>query len=245
MKNNYFYILAFLLCSLGSYAQCLENTHTPFEEDSWLSCQTAPNPNPIRPAGHWIMYDLGFEYVLDSVHIWNLNTWGNSDAGVQKAVIDYSIDGVNWTSLDTFTIAQASASYKYQGVSGPSFNHTPARYVVVTALSNWGNQACTGLSEIRFGVSEFVSTDPVPELANASLLVQPNPVEDIAMISIQSENLPERVGLYDLSGRLIMEQTSLQSKNVRFDMEGLVGGVYIVKAALGEFLLTEKIIKVN
>ncbi len=246
MKNKYYalIIFSFAFC-FQTNAQCLEGTHTPFDEDSWVSCEETTNPNPERPVSHWIMYDLGFEYVLDSTHFWNLNTWGQEDAGVKEVVIDYSLDGVNWVSLDTFIMDQASASYKYQGVSGPSFDHTAARYVLVTALSNWGDSDCTGLSEIRFGVSETVSTDPTPELTNDFMVISPNPVKDFANVSIKSDMMPERIGLYDLSGRLIEERNNVLSKNVIFTMKGLPGGIYIVKASVDGLALTGKVVKVK
>lgn len=246
MKNKYFYtiIFAMIICLQG-YSQCLEDTHTPFAEDSWMSCETAMSPNPIRPESHWIMFDLGFEYVLDSTYLWNLNTWGRRTAGVREAVIDYSLDGVNWISLDTFIIDQAPASYKYQGMSGPSFDNTPARYVLLTALSNWGDEECTGLSEIRFAISESVSVDPDLEVEEDYMVVSPNPVEMEANVSIKSELMPERISLFDLSGRLIEEQNTILSRNVIFKMNALPSGIYFVKAWVGESVLTEKIVKMK
>lgn len=241
MKNIF---LAIILLGFSGYSfsQCLEDTHTPFGEDAWLSCSTSDNPNPVRPAGHWIMFDLGFEYVLDSSHIWNYNAWGGADAGIQEAVIDYSLDGVNWISLDTFVIDQASASYKYEGVPGPIFGEVPARYVLLTALSNWGNPSCTGLSEIRFGLSNVVDTEE-PILEDRSLTVSPNPVDQVANISIQSLDIPEHVALYDLSGKLLMFKDELIVKNVSFNVQNLPSGVYFVKAKVGEEILTEKLVK--
>ena len=246
MKNKYFTILIFaFLYTLQGYSQCLENTHTPFAEDSWVSCEESSNPNPERPVSHWIMYDLGYEYVLDSTHIWNLNTWGQKSAGVKEAVLDYSLDGTNWISVDTFTIDQASGSYKYEGVSGPSFGDVTVRYVLLTALSNWGDSDCTGLSEIRFGVSETVSNDPTPEFTDDYMVVSPNPVEDFADVSIKSDKMPDRIALYDLSGRLIEERNNILSKNVTFTLKDLPGGIYIVKASVDGAALTEKIVKVE
>lgn len=246
MKNKYFTLFVFTLfiCYQG-HSQCLEDTHTPFAEDSWVSCEESSNPNPVRPVSHWITYDLGYEYVLDSTHIWNLNTWGQKSAGVKEAVLDYSLDGTNWLSLDTFIIEQASGSYKYQGVSGPNFENVSARYILLTALSNWGDADCTGLSEIRFGVSETVSNQPVPELSKDYMIVSPNPVEDFANVSIKSDELPERIALYDLSGRLIEERNSILSKNISFNLKGLPGGIYFVKAFVDDTSLTEKIVKVK
>lgn len=246
MKNKYIFSIFFtLLFGTTSYAQCLDDTHTPFAKDSWVSCEVSANPNPERPSSHWIMYDFGYEYVLDSTHIWNLNTWSRKEAGIQEAVIDYSLDGVEWITLDTFVIEEAPASYKYQGVAGPSFDQTTARYVLITALSNWGDPDCVGLSEIRFSLGTPVSTEPELEIADALIRVLPNPVQDIANISIVSERLPERVGLYDLSGRLVQEQNTILSKNVQFNMKGLAGGIYFVKAWIGETVLTEKVVKVG
>ncbi len=245
MKNKYLFTIVFAtLFIFQGFSQCLDHTHTPFDNDSWLSCEMSANPNPNRPVSHWIMYDLGYEYVLDSTYIWNFNTWGMSDVGIQEAVIDYSLDGVNWTTLDSFIIDQASASVKYQGMQGPGFEHEPARYVLLTALSNWGNTSCTGLSEIKFGISETVYTETPVELSNSRLVVTPNPVNNLANVSIKSEHTPERVSLFDISGKLIEEKTMLLSKNVSFQMKDLPGGIYFVKAKLGDTILTEKIVKI-
>jgi hypothetical protein len=246
MKNKYLSIIIFALafCIQGN-GQCLEDTHTPFENDGWKSCQTSVNPNPAHPAGHWILYDLGYEYALDSTYIWNFNAWGEKAVGIQGAIFDYSLDGTNWTNLGTFFIEQASGSYKYQGVAGPDFGGATARYVLVTAASNWGDADCTGLAEIKFFVSETVSTDPELAQMDNLMVVSPNPVEDIANVSIKSDLLPERVALYDLAGRLIEEKLSILSKNVSFKMKGLPGGIYFVKARVGEDVLTEKIVKVK
>lgn len=227
-----------------SEAQCLGETHTPFGNDGWISCQTSPNPNPENPVSHWIMYDLGYEYVLDSTHIWNYNTWGKSTSGVQGLIIDYSINGTDWTSLGTFFVEQASASYKYEGIAGPEFNDAEVRYILLTAVSNWGDPDCTGLAEIKFFVNGTVSDDEIV-LEENYMAVMPNPVDDIANVSIKSEVLPESVGLYDLSGRLLQEQNSILSKNVSFSMKGLPGGIYFVKARVGESILTEKVVKVE
>jgi type IX secretion system substrate protein/F5/8 type C domain-containing protein len=246
MKNKYLsiIILVFAFCLQGN-AQCLEDTHTPFANDGWKSCTPSMNPNPAHPAGHWILYDLGYEYVLDSTYIWNYNAWGENDIGVQGAIFDYSLDGNTWSNLGTFFIEQASGSYKYQGVQGPDFEGVTARYVLVTAVSNWGNDDCTGLAEIKFFVTQTVGTEPELERMDNLMVVSPNPVEDIANVSIKSDLLPESVALYDLAGRLIEEKNTILSMNVSFQMKGLPGGIYFVKARVGEDVLTEKIVKVK
>jgi hypothetical protein len=245
MKANKIYHTFFLLCiTLSLGAQCLETTHTPFEEDSWLSCQKGANPNPEHPNSHWIMYDLGYEYVLDSTHFWNYNVWANSDAGARDVVIDYSQDGTTWETLTTFILDKAPASYKYEGVAGPNFNGVTARYVLITALNNWGDGSCTGISEVRIGVEETI-VNVEPEIADQTIKVEvsPNPAIDEAVVSIQASEFPSTVGLYDLAGRLIQVREDPRIMNITFDLESLPGGIYFVKAAFEDAVVTQKLIK--
>lgn len=246
MKNKYISTLLFcVFFSVTSWTQCYDELHTPFEQDSWLSCQTAANPNPERPNSHWIMYDLGWEYVLDSTHIWNRNAWGQSGLGVKDLAIDYSLNGTNWTALGTFEIERASASIKYEGVKGPNFNQTPVRYVLLTALNNWNGSGCVGFSEIKFHLDQTTSVDPDLEVANLSVVVSPNPVVVEVQLSFKAPQVPDRLVLYDLAGRQIEERTNLNSKNITLDMSDLAGGIYFAKAWFDGTLLTTKIVKVN
>jgi F5/8 type C domain. len=233
-------------CTLSiSWGQCYENRHTPFAEDGWLSCQVSPSPNPDRPMSHWIMYDLGWEYVLDATHIWNYNAWANDGLGVKTLAVDYSLNGTDWTTLGTFTIEEAPASFKYEGIEGPSFDKVPARYVLLTAINSWNDAlGCVGFSEIRFDLDQSTSTEPNLE-EDLAIQVSPNPVIDEAQISFKAPRTPDRLVLYDLSGRKIMEQTNFNAMNVSLDMQDLVGGIYVVKAWFDKNLLSAKIVKVN
>jgi hypothetical protein len=238
-------MLVSLLCIQG-YSQCFDQLHTPYFEDGWLSCQKQDNPNPDHPVSHWILYDLGWEYTLDSTYIWNYNSWGINDRGMKDVIIDYSSDGTNWTSLGTFEFEMASGSIRYEGTKGPDFGGIMTRYVLITANSNWGNEACTGLSEIKFHLGErTTSTDPELEIARIEIKVTPNPVMNKAEVSVLSEKIPERVALYDLSGKLMDIKTNLQSSNIVFDLSGMPIGIYVVKAWLEEGIASAKIAKVG
>ena len=234
-----------MFCVQG-YSQCLDQPHTPYYEDGWLSCQMQDNPNEIRPVSHWIMYDLGWEYTLDSSYIWNYNSWGINDRGMKDVIIDYSLDGQNWMLLDTFEFEMASGSVKYEGFEGPDFGGVAARYVLLTALNNWGNEPCTGLSELKIYIGEpTTSVDPELEINTVGITVVPNPVQNKAEISILSEAIPERVALYDISGKVLQTKSNLNSKNVTMDLSGLPGGVYFVKAWVDDGLASTKLVKVN
>ena len=244
MKNKFYITIICCITFLAvGHSQCYDQPHTPFQQDGWLSCQMSANPNPVHGLSHWIMYDLGWEYVLDSTHFWNFNAWGQSDMGIKDLIIDYSIDGTNWTNLGTFELAQATASVKYEGVAGINFNNTSARYVLLTGLSNWGTTGCLGLSEIRFNLSTSTSIDPELESTKVSMTITPNPVINEAQISFRSVEIPKKIELYDLSGKLLLEKSGLAVMNTTLDLSGLTGGIYFVKARLDGQVLTEKVIK--
>ena len=59
--------------SLGLSAQCYMDRHNTNWHDAWVSCQTDMSPNTSRGLGHWIMYDLGYTYILGDIHVWNIN----------------------------------------------------------------------------------------------------------------------------------------------------------------------------
>jgi hypothetical protein len=150
-------ILLVVVFHQGINAQCFPDRHNTSWNDGWLSCQAATNPNANRGQSHWIQYDLGAVYVLGQTHFWNSNIPDSTNRGFQEIAIDYSLDGLSWTSWGSFTLSQANGSGFYEGEQGPSLNGTAARYVLLTGISNYG-ASCYGLSEVRFEVQN----SPVP-----------------------------------------------------------------------------------
>lgn len=121
--------------------------------DGWISCTPSNNPNTARGVSHWIMYDLGQKYTLGTSHIWNVNDPDNLTNGIQNMVIDYSEDGVLWTELGVYTMPQSNGSLYYNGVVGPNFNWEKLRFVLMTAIDNYGG-SCYGFSELQVNVAD-------------------------------------------------------------------------------------------
>ncbi len=128
-------------------------SHGTTWDDGWVGYTPAANPVSGRAAGHWLRYDLGHVYTLGYSHIWNSNEV--VERGLRSVTVDYSTDGASWTELGTFEFAQASGSTGDGGAPGPDFGGISARYVVLTANSNWegaGGDGWFGLSELRINV---------------------------------------------------------------------------------------------
>ncbi len=128
--------------------------HSNYQNDSWLSCQASSSPNIIRGTSHWIQYDFGQSYLIEDVQVWNYNVSGQTQQGFKDVIIDYSVDGFNWTTLGVFTWSEAPGVNSYTGFGMAQFNGISARYVLVTAQNNFENSNCMGLSEIRFTVTD-------------------------------------------------------------------------------------------
>lgn len=130
-----------------------DNRHGTNYNDAWISCNILNSPNPERGEGHWIMYDLRHSYDLFQFTFWNLNDAARLDDGVQNMIIDVSNNGNEWSEVGTYTIPRSNGSSFYKGVNAIDLNGMTARYVLLTATSNYGGD-CYGLSEVKFGVSE-------------------------------------------------------------------------------------------
>jgi len=85
------------------------------------------------------------------------------------------------------------------------------------------------------GVSDF-------QTENLSFTVYPNPTFDLVYISVQADNQPINVQLYDLSGRLLLQKTIYSGANT-LDVNNLSAGCYILKLSHNHKTWTKKIIK--
>ncbi len=141
-------------------SQCAEDRHTTNLTDGWMSCNTTLNPQAAMGDSHWIHYDLGFVYNIYAIKVWNLSHPSFIKSGIREAVFSTSMDGTNWTTVDTFTIPKAHYSGKYPGQLSVDLKGVSARHLNITALSNHGG-ACVGFSEIRIHTQAFSQNDLV------------------------------------------------------------------------------------
>lgn len=123
-------------------------------EAAWESCAKAANPARPNQQQHWIRYDLGQVYQLKSTRVWNYNAQNQTNKGFKTVLIDYSTDGTTWQPLGgTYNWPQAPGTSEYAGFLGPNFNNIKARYVLVSATSQWDQGTCAGFSKITFEAS--------------------------------------------------------------------------------------------
>ncbi len=233
MKKLHLYILFLVLTNQGINAQCYPDQHSTNWYDGWVSCEISPNPISSYGETHWVMYDLGYEYVLNETKFWNTNTPKHLDNGINEYTIDYSLDGVIWSNLGTYNMERASGKSNYEGKEGPNFDATKARYVLITPNSNYGG-TCFGFSELKISITDPFVVIEEEDGFNAS--VYPNPfVDDISLrIASLDKNTPVNFTLHDITGRLITRNTiniSEDSQTYKLPIKGnaLPFGIYIFK----------------
>ena len=113
----------------------------------WLSSQIGDQPT-------WIEYEFDKVYKLHQMWVWNSNDSLEPVVGFgfKDVTIEYSVNGFDYTTLETVhEFARALGSVNYAHNTTVDFSGTPAKYIRLTANSNWGgifNQF--GLSEVRF-----------------------------------------------------------------------------------------------
>lgn len=150
------YLLFICLSSL-SYrlvAQCLPDRHTTTLTDGWLSCHASQPPDETLSPGHWIQYDLGSVRSLYDVHMWNISHPAYLLDGIKDVLVKSSLNGLTYSTMDTFTLPRADPSGFYQGQYISDWSGHEARYVLIYALNNHGG-TCAGFAEIRIHTTDI------------------------------------------------------------------------------------------
>jgi hypothetical protein len=142
------------------------NGHSTLDKAMWLSAKGGPQPT-------WIQYEFDRACKLHEMWVWNYNIAIEPAVGLgfQDVTVEYSLDGTDWTVLGDHVFEQGTGQDAYTHNTTVSFGGVAARFVRLTARSNWGgllNQY--GLSEVQFF---YIPTHPeVPEPASGAMDVE-------------------------------------------------------------------------
>jgi len=145
-----------------------DDMHSAINTDMWLSSITGPQPT-------WIQYEFDKAYKLHQMWVWNYNSSTEPviGFGVKEATIEYSTDGANWTTLGTtHEFARAPGVAGYAPNTTVDLGGVAAKYVKITANSNWGGLVQQyGLSEVRFSYIPVSAREPDPASGTTNVSV--------------------------------------------------------------------------
>ncbi|MHC4683597.1 MAG: LamG-like jellyroll fold domain-containing protein [Planctomycetota bacterium] len=136
-----------------------DDLHSTVEMNMWLSSTTGPQPS-------WIQYEFDKVYKLHEMWVWNSNQSLESVVGFgfKDVTIEYSTNGTDYTTLGTtHEFARAPGVADYAHNTTIDFGGLTAKYVRLTANSNWGGILPQyGLSEVRFFYIPVHAREPIP-----------------------------------------------------------------------------------
>jgi len=134
-----------------------DDQHSTSVTDMWLGTAD-PNESP------YIQFELDRIYELNEMLVWNHNLDFESSLGlgIKEATIEYSQDGVDWTVLGDVELPQAPGVSTYTHGTAIAMQGVGAKYVRLTAHSNYGGGDQYGLSEVRFTYIPAYARDPEP-----------------------------------------------------------------------------------
>ncbi len=242
--------ISLFIYAQSSYAQCFPDRHNTSWFDGWISCAASPSPNASRGEGHWILYDFNHLYKLGQMHVWNTNAVGFLDDGMKEVVIDISDDGVNWTALGQFQFEKGTGSTTYEGFDGPNLNDAEGRYLLITALSNWGG-SCYGMSEIKIDVDVIIGTkEPIVKENCLSVNIFPNPIttQSKAYISVGCSPMPIDYTILDITGKILKKGHLKPIGNeavLDLNLSAMNAGSYILSLKQEDVLVRGKFVKIK
>lgn len=234
-------ILLFVLISITQLnAQCFQDRHSQSILDSWASCEPSINPNPNLPESYWIMYDFSEIYQLGKTNVWNFNYPGQTTVGLKDVLISYSNNGTDWTDAGEYIFEQAPDTGFYEGDEGPDLSGISARYLLITALSNYGGD-CVGLSEFKVEVLGIVSSNK-EQILDITLNISPNPCNEFFNFEIgdyDSKGLQYRVT--NALGQSIESGAITNNTSKTINTKAWSEGTYILSILEGNKVKSEKI----
>jgi len=137
-----------------------DDLHSTENTAMWLSSGIDPNAT-------WIQYEFDRIHKLYQMLVWNYNSSVEPlvGFGIKEATIEYSVDGTNWVILGTaHEFAQGPGAAGYAHNTTVDLSGISAKYVKITANSNWGGMLNQyGLSEVRFFYVPVWATEPSPD----------------------------------------------------------------------------------
>jgi len=123
----------------------------------WLSGMGDPAPS--------IQYAFDKAYKLDQLLVWNSNQLIEAFVGIgaKDVVVEYSLDGTEWTVLEGATLFnQATGTSDYTANTSIDFAGVMAQQVKITINAGYGMMPQYGISEVRFLYIPTFAREPQP-----------------------------------------------------------------------------------
>jgi hypothetical protein len=144
-----------------------------------------------------------------------------------------SVEPVEWYNNGTLLNGESDDSLYY-------YNYSNGTFTAVYIDANGCKSDTTGSGStqativiVNIGFEEFSNI--------LNLIIYPNPTTNI--VNINADGLIRNIDIYDLSGKLILNDSRLNSNHYAIDLIDLPKGSYIITIKVNDTVVTKKIIK--
>ncbi len=145
-----------------------DDRHSIQPSDMWLASAGPEYDGPV-----WIQYEFDRVYSLYDMKVWNYNVQFERilGLGLKDVTIEYSIDGVEWTTFGDVEFAQGTSRSDYVANTTVDLRDVTAQFVRFIVQSNWNMGAIQqyGLSEVRFTHLPVHAREPRPAHGQAGV----------------------------------------------------------------------------
>ncbi|MHC4206101.1 MAG: LamG-like jellyroll fold domain-containing protein [Planctomycetota bacterium] len=133
-----------------------DDLHDVNEFNMWLSARDATEPA-------WIRYQFDRPYKLHELMVWNYNRFREDRLGFgfKEVLIEYSLDGADFTALDPVQLEPATGK-ESTGPNVLALNGLVATHIRLKAVSNFSGRSQYGLSEVRILYLPARAREPEP-----------------------------------------------------------------------------------
>ena len=144
-----------------------DDQHSVVSDDMWVG---------VPPAGETLSLQFAFDgvYKLYEMQVWNYNVQYEAllGFGFQNVMVQYSMNGTDWTTLGTVDFARGPGRADYTANTLINFHGLATRHVRLVANTGFGTMGKYGLSEVRFLYLPVQARQPQP--ADGQMDVNPN-----------------------------------------------------------------------
>lgn len=124
----------------------------------------------VNDAASSITFNLGADYSLTGMQVWNYNENGLTGRGIQSAAISTSIDGVTYVPAVNITLSQAPGTTNVDFAQVVALSGS-AEFVRFANLQSYSNDGYIGLSQVEFSAGPLLNVaSDVPEPISLGLL---------------------------------------------------------------------------
>ena len=85
-----------------------------------------------------------------------------------------------------------------------------------------------------------LSLNTVWQITKAS--ISPNPAQDMVKVSLSSDKLIKNIQLFDVTGKLILNQNNIDKNSTNLYVSDLNSGLYIVSIKTNETMITKRLV---